>query len=759
MRTETRADHQDQAQPLIFNPNIQNDWGEIKKLRSDNYVCTVDAIDSQVSDLLKADQPEIQLSKAQIDQGIADFFRERERDFFGNWVFYPWKNTLVHILPEEEFVRVRTLRNYYKITPSEQADLARKKVGIVGLSVGQSIALAMALERSCGEMRLADFDTLELSNLNRLKAGVTSLGIEKVVIAAREIAEIDPYLKITLYRDGITGENVDGFFTKGGQLDLLIDECDTFDIKVLLREKGQQFGVPVMMDTSDRGMLDIERYDLEPGRKIFHGLLGEVDLNSVKNLSNAQRVAIGLKITGLETLSPRMKASLLEVGQSITSWPQLASAVFLGGASVAHVGRRLLLGDNVPSGRFYVDFDEIVKIDEVQEMPIVPAYQEVSAFSNRILAQLPDNILQSGYILSSEELREILSFANMAPSGGNIQPWIWIFDKKGILHLFHDRVRSHSLLDYNGTGSLIAFGAALENLRLICAKKALEIEEVTQAISFEDDLIASIRFVSKAKSPIQVAHCGLVEGIALRATNRKNTDRVLLSDQQMESILAFAKADGFSLDQLTEMSELENLAKVVGGMDRMRLFHEQGLEDFIHELRWDDKEALATKDGIDIATLELTGTERAAMGLLKDPRTVRFFRKFLMGYGLAKISKNTITSSSAMFLLSRKDYTARGFIEAGKVLQRIWIWANMNGLSFQPVTASLFIFHKVLKEKDHGFSSQEEKEIRDLKDRFNLIFKKEQEQEEIFMFRINIAGDPTMRSYRRDVGDTLKILD
>ena len=100
------------------------------------------------------------------------------------------------------------------------------------------------------------------------------------------------------------------------------------------------------------------------------------------------------------------------------------------------------------------------------------------------------------------------------------------------------------------------------------------------------------------------------------------------------------------------------------------------------------------------------------MGLLKDPRTVNFFRKFFMGYGLTKISKSTITSSSAMFLLSGKEFSPKVYLEGGKILQKIWIWANMNGLSFQPVTASLFIFHRVLREKNHGFSKVEEKEIK-----------------------------------------------
>ncbi len=741
--------------PIILNPQISEDWEQITQLKADKRNFISDEILSQVSDLIKSDFPDKTIPKEELKQKALDFFGNEERDRYGNWIYYPWKHTLVHLLPEKEFIKVRTLRNNYKITPLEQLELSQKKIGIVGLSVGQSVALAMALERSCGEMRLADFDSLELSNLNRIKAGVTSLGLEKLVIAAREISEIDPYIKLTLFDEGVQKENIDDFLTCNGQLDLLIDECDSFDIKILLREKAKSYGIPVMMDTSDRGMLDVERFDLDRSRKIFHGFLGDVDPTTLLNLTNTQKVAFGLKITGLETLSPRMKASLLEVGQSITSWPQLASAVFLGGASVAHVGRKLLLGEPVKSGRYYVDLDELIPVDSPEFEVSLPRVQN-SDWSSI----LPQNVMPSGYLPDLNELKELISYANFAPSGGNIQPWIWVFDKKGVLHLIHDRARSFSLLDYKGTGSLIAFGAALENLRLICAKKGIEIEEISHIRGFAEDLIASVRFLSKSPHPLtDQEDFELVEGIKLRCTNRKNTERVKLSNKELAQVYDFLRGNKLELEYIDQSSELEMLAKVIGGMDRMRLFHDQGLNDFIHELRWNDQEASETKDGIDIATLELSGTERAAMGLLKDPRTVRFFRKFFMGYGLTKISKNTITSASAMFLLNGSTYTPITFLEGGKVLQKIWIWANMNGLSFQPVTASLFIFHQVLKEENHGFSAKEVKEIKELKDSFNLIFNKEKKMEELFMFRLNFAGEPSMRSYRREVEDTLKILN
>ena len=272
----------DQVYPVILNPRNRDDQEKIVDLKNNPQIQVINQINSQVGDLIKSRHPAKTFSKEELKAEIENFFEENPKESYGNWVYYPWKYALVHLLPEEEFIRVRTLRNNYKITPQEQKELAEKKVGIVGLSVGQSIALAMALERSCGEMRLADFDHLELSNLNRLKAGVTSLGIEKIVIAAREIAEIDPYLKLTLYRDGITEENIDSFFSDQGGLDLIIDECDSLDIKILLRKTAQKYQIPLMMDTSDRGMLDIERFDLEPERPIFHGYLGDINLDTLK---------------------------------------------------------------------------------------------------------------------------------------------------------------------------------------------------------------------------------------------------------------------------------------------------------------------------------------------------------------------------------------------------------------------------------------------------------------------------------------------
>ncbi|MFY8137319.1 MAG: hypothetical protein ACOVMR_04400, partial [Flavobacteriales bacterium] len=103
----------------------------------------VNTIQQQLKDLIKLEHPAIKLSEEQYSEKIAEKLNGQSEDSFGVWVYYPWRNTLVHLLDEDDFVKVRTIRNAYKITLEEQEILRGKKIGIVGLSVGQSVAMTI----------------------------------------------------------------------------------------------------------------------------------------------------------------------------------------------------------------------------------------------------------------------------------------------------------------------------------------------------------------------------------------------------------------------------------------------------------------------------------------------------------------------------------------------------------------------------------------------------------------------------------------
>lgn len=297
----------------------------------------------------------LQFPGAGIDNKELDKEFEALPPTVGTYFYYPWRNTVVRILEKPKFLEVVTNRNKYKITEDEQQIFATKKIGVIGLSVGRTVSTTLAMEKLCGELRVADFDTLDLSNLNRIKAPIFDLGEFKTASLSREISEFDPYFNLRCFDEGLTANNIDDFFCDGGNLDLVIDECDHLGMKILIRKKARELGIPVLMDTSDRGMIDIERFDQEPGRRFFHGRVGDFDPPYNWEISPAEQQQLFGQILDISQISKRGQQSLLEIGKTISTWPQLASAVVAGGGNCTEIARRILLGENVPSGRFFLD--------------------------------------------------------------------------------------------------------------------------------------------------------------------------------------------------------------------------------------------------------------------------------------------------------------------------------------------------------------------------------------------------------------------
>src|SRR4051794_23248878 len=175
--------------PVFFRLSNVDDRQRLEiTLKNNATIQLHDCLQQQLAELIKIKN----LSKGSVLQNIEDEIKVHLNNIpieeYGVWVYYPWLNKIIHILDEEEFIEVRTNRNQHKITKNELAVLKNKKIGVIGLSVGQSIASTLMLERCCGEIRMADFDTLELSNLNRINTGLYNLGLKKVVQAARAIA-------------------------------------------------------------------------------------------------------------------------------------------------------------------------------------------------------------------------------------------------------------------------------------------------------------------------------------------------------------------------------------------------------------------------------------------------------------------------------------------------------------------------------------------------------------------------------------------
>jgi hypothetical protein len=118
--------------------------------------------------------------------------------------------------------------------------------------------------------------------------------------------------------------------------------------------------VVMVTDNGDNAILDVERFDLDPGYPLFHGLAGDLAASAADLNDPVQRVSVAAAIVGSE-ITPRTRFSLTQVGRTLPSWPQLGTAATLGGALGALAARYIVCGVPLPSGRYRADLDQILR--------------------------------------------------------------------------------------------------------------------------------------------------------------------------------------------------------------------------------------------------------------------------------------------------------------------------------------------------------------------------------------------------------------
>ena len=137
-------------------------------------------------------------------------------------------------------------RNLGFISAEEQLCLHQSVVAIAGAG-GDGGLLAIELTRmGIGELRLADPDTFDVENINRQAVcSAKTLGMNKASAVAEYLKLINPDIKVDIYDEGITQDNVNEFLLGA---DLVIDETEftLHSLAIMLARKARIEGIPNM---------------------------------------------------------------------------------------------------------------------------------------------------------------------------------------------------------------------------------------------------------------------------------------------------------------------------------------------------------------------------------------------------------------------------------------------------------------------------------------------------------------------------------
>ncbi|MFN8032859.1 MAG: Rv1355c family protein [Mycobacterium sp.] len=641
------------------------------------------------------------------------------------WAYYPWRRAVVAVPGPLSFRRLRLDRNRNMITLPEQQKLAALRVGVVGLSVGHAIAHTLAAEGVCGWLRLADFDKLELSNLNRVPATVLDIGVNKAVVAARRIAELDPYLPVEVHTAGLTLEGIDDFLDG---LDAVVEECDSLDIKVAVREIARARRIPVLMASSDRGLIDVERYDLEPERPILHGLLGAVGTAELAGLSSSDKVPHVLRIVDAARLSDRGAASLVEVGRTLSTWPQLAGDIAVGAASVAEAVRRIGLGDTLPSGRVRVD------VSGALESLGEPPRRETAA-----AAPHGDPVPEA----DPSPLAAVAAAAQRAPSGGNMQPWHIEAQNNSVTVALAPKYTS--TMDVGYRGSAVAIGAAAYNARVAAAAHGV-LGPVTIA---EDDAGVPLRATITLGEDGDDALAALYQPMLDRETNRHRGTPRPLTEEAVAALLAAARAEGATARLLTSREDIERAVAILAATDRIRYLEPRLHAEMISELRWPQDD---NSDGLDIRGLELAPTDLATLDILRRGDVMARLSEWDAGEALGQDVTERVRSSSALGVVTVPGHTLTDYARGGAAVEAVWIAAQQHGLGVQPVSPVFLYAHD--DDDLAELAADHVPALRALRQQFRELTGTDPGEAQVLVLRFSHAPAPSVRSRRRPTAAT-----
>ncbi len=329
--------------PEILNPS--RDKERIKKLKVDKNIKIIDFLDTHIEELKKI--------KKEVSHNLESV-----------WVYYPWNRILAHILNEDDYRSVRLSRNKNLITDKEQEKFSNQVIGITGLNVGNPGAICITLEGGAERMKFADNDVLELSNFNRFRASLGDLGVNKAVLSAQQVYEIDPFYDIEIFNEGISDENIVKFLNEP-KIDLLIEEMDNLPLKIRIRERAKYYKIPVLMVTGNGPglIVDIERFDLDSNLPLLNGYLKNDIIDKISKLSSEtpmqEKINLMRDFMGKEFLTERLNKSFDLVGKILVGIPQISESSFLRGAVLSYFARRIALDQDVKSGRYILNLDSL----------------------------------------------------------------------------------------------------------------------------------------------------------------------------------------------------------------------------------------------------------------------------------------------------------------------------------------------------------------------------------------------------------------
>ena len=177
------------------------------------------------------------------------------------------------MLTDEELLRYSRQILLQQVDVDGQLKLKNSRVLIVGLGgLGSPVALYLAAA-GVGELHVADFDTVDLTNLqSQIVHDTCSVGQSKVDSALRRLGAINPEIKLVAHRSAL---DTDSLADAVAAVDLVLDCCDNFGTREAVNKACVAARKPLVSGAAIRLEGQLSVFDSrQPTSPCYHCLYG-----------------------------------------------------------------------------------------------------------------------------------------------------------------------------------------------------------------------------------------------------------------------------------------------------------------------------------------------------------------------------------------------------------------------------------------------------------------------------------------------------
>ena len=268
---------------------------------------------------------------------------------------------------------------------------------------------------------------------------------------------------------------------------------------------------------------------------------------------------------------------------------------------------------------------------------------------------------------NAPDLLELVRLATLAPSGHNTQPWKFRL-APGRIELYPDKTRHLAAVDPDDRELWISLGSALENLLIAAEHFGYRPEVTYQLAGTPADHIA---VALEKTGAVPASRAGLFEAIRTRQCTRRTYDGRPVPTQGLDQLAAAATGAGVAPVLFTGPA-MEPVLEYVKAGNAHQMTDDKFKTELVHWVRFNDREALASRDGL---------LGRAA----GNPSVPRWVGQLFSGTSLnAKTQDATdernVRSSAGLLLFTSQRNDPAAWLETGRAYERFALLATALGL-------------------------------------------------------------------------------